>query len=76
MRDELRLATTMAQLADAACPLDEDYARGLFRYALSKAAAGQNDDAKLIAAKNTANNVLHNLLCMNITVHSDHQYSI
>lgn len=55
MRDERLLATTMAQLADTAWPVDEDYARGLFRFALSKVAVGQNDDAKVIAAKNVAN---------------------
>lgn len=39
MRDESRAATTMAQLADTTWPVDEDYARGLFRFSLSKVAA-------------------------------------
>ncbi|MEJ7623717.1 MAG: hypothetical protein WKF34_06970 [Pyrinomonadaceae bacterium] len=62
MRDECLSATTMARLADTAWPVDEVYARSLFRFALSKVAVGQTDEAKLIATKNTANRRIMTLI--------------
>ncbi len=62
MKDEALSATSMAQLADAAWTVDEDYARGLFRFALSRVVAEQNDDAKLVSAKNTANRRIVSLI--------------
>lgn len=55
MRDEKLSAITLAQIADVTWPIDEDYARALFRFSLNKISIGQNDAAKEITAKNAAN---------------------
>lgn len=65
MRDERISALTLAQIADLSWKVDEDYARGLLAFSLSKLIIGQNDSAKEISLKTAAHRKVISLIAKN-----------